>query len=771
MTEVKISVRNLIEFVLRNGDISSKSAASSPARLEEGTRAHIAHQKMRLEEDSSYIKEYYLKHTREIDGCLFTVDGRADGLVHDKYIEEIKSTYVPLDDIEDGSLLHWAQVMFYGFMYLEDKKGEEINLKLTYCNLDDNIHKTFERLCTIDELRSFVEKVITGYMRFIRERLRWQELRDASLKVLDFPFERYREGQRELAVAVYGTIKEGRKLFAQAPTGTGKTVSTLFPSLKALGEGLLDRIFYLTSKGTGKTVAEETVDVLKVKGARIRTLTLTGKEKACLNETVECEPEKCPYAKGHLDRINECLLEMLQNEETFTREKLEEYAIKHMVCPFEMSLDMSLFSDLIICDYNYVFDPRVYLRRFFVDIREKYMFLVDEAHNLVDRSREMYSSTLLKSEVMEAKKAAKGKSRKLEKSLGDLNKIFIAERKELEVIGGRRTSNSVPEELLQYAEKFITAFEGFQKDHPEEFEEKEKILDLFFKAHNFVAAGAMFREGYIAYTESSPNDVRFRIFCMDPGEILSEIFKRARSAVIFSATLTPMKYYMDVLGGEEGDYRMALKSPFPKENLEVFLDRRIDTRFSARENSFEGIADNIQAMAMMKKGNYMAFFPSYKYMNNVYEVFLGKYGTITDTFLQTPSMEDQERETVLDSFRSQRGNSYIAFMVLGGVFAEGIDLKGEALIGAAVVGVGYPQVSFERDLIRDYFEKEGLGYEYAYIYPGMNRVLQAGGRVIRTEEDKGTILLMDLRYSWSSFKSLLPEHWLPLLEWKRKNHL
>jgi len=771
MTEVKISVRNLIEFVLRHGDISSKSAASSPARLEEGTRAHTAHQKMRLDEDGSYIKEYYLKHTREIDGCLFTVDGRADGLVHDRYIEEIKSTYVPLEDIEDGSLMHWAQVMFYGFMYLEDKQGEGIELKLTYCNLDDNSHKTFDRSCTIEELRSFVEEVITGYMRFIRERLRWQELRDVSLKALEFPFERYREGQRELAVAVYGTIKESRKLFAQAPTGTGKTVSTLFPSLKALGEGHLDRIFYLTSKGTGKTVAEETVEVMKTKGTRIRTLTLTGKEKACLNETVECEPEKCPFAKGHLDRINSCLLEMLQNEETFTREKLEEYAIKHMVCPFEMSLDMSLFSDLIICDYNYVFDPRVYLRRFFVDIREKYMFLVDEAHNLVDRSREMYSSTILKSEVMEAKKAAKGKSKKLEKAINEMNKIFIAERKELEIIGGRRTSDAVPEELLQHAEKFITAFEGFQKDHPEEFEEKEKILDLFFKAHNFVAAGAMFREGYIAYTESDPRDVRFRIFCMDPGEILVEIFKRARASIIFSATLTPMKYYMDVLGGEEGDYRMALKSPFPKENLEVFLDRRIDTRFSARENSFEGIADNIHAMAMMKKGNYMAFFPSYKYMNNVYKVFCEKYGTQIDTFLQTPSMEDAEREIVMASFRSSREKSYTAFMVLGGVFAEGIDLKGEALIGASVVGVGYPQVSFERDLIRDYFEKEGLGYEYAYIYPGMNRVLQAGGRVIRTEEDKGTILLMDLRYSWNSFKSLLPEHWLPLSEWKRKNHL
>lgn len=820
MAKLKISVRNLIEFILRSGDISSKSAGSSPARLEEGTRAHVAHQKMRQQSSPDYVKEYYLKYEVTIEGYDFIVDGRADGILEGEFIEEIKSTYMPLEDIEEDMYpLHWAQVMFYGFMYLhqkrekgvsEDRKAEVLTeegirpadifgegpvvsfdkemifpveketifsveketifLDLTYHNLDTKAHRTFRREFAFTELASFVESVLAEYYKFAHESIRWLLIRNQSLKALEFPFKGYREGQRELAVAVYGTIRDGKKLYAQAPTGTGKTISTVFPSLKALGEESLDRIFYLTSKGTGKTVAEETIDILRSRGGRVRALTLTGKDKICLNSEVTCEPDKCIYAEGHFDRINACILDMLRNEEAFVKERVIEYARKHRVCPFELSLDLSTFSDFIIGDYNYVFDPRVYLRRFFMDVRENYMFLVDEAHNLVDRAREMYSASLTKSQVMEVKKLMKGRSKAMEKSLSSMNKLFIKEKKNLEELGKPNVYHGVPEEMVEESRKFIATFEKFQKDNPEEFEGRDELLDLFFKLHNFVNTSEIYKEGYLTYVTDESRDVRVKLFCINPRDILQEIFSRAKSSVIFSATLSPMKYYMDLLGSKEDDYRMAMRSPFPKENLEVYLDRKVDTRFTNRDASYDLIAENIRSFANGKKGNYIAFFPSYKYMNNVYEVFVSRFGEAFDVFRQESSMDDEAREVTLKSFSLGREKSYVAFMVLGGVFAEGIDLTGEALIGAAVIGVGYPQVSFERDLIRDYFAGENLGYEYAYIYPGMNRVLQAGGRVIRSETDRGRILLMDLRYSWNSFRSLLPEHWLPLREWQGKNH-
>ena len=766
MIDFKISVRNLIEFILRYGDIASGTLGTSPRRMEEGTRAHVKIQKERQKEDSAYEKEQYLKYEIEFEDIRFIVDGRADGLVRGKYIEEIKSTYSPLHDItEDFNKLYWAQVMFYGFMYMEEHQTREILLLLTYFNLETETSKTFERNYTYEELQEFVMKVINEYLLYIRLDAEWKMERNESLKTLDFPFETYRKGQRDLAVDAYRTIRQGGKLFAKAPTGIGKTISTMFPAIKAIGEGEADRIFYLTSKGTLKTVAEETVEIIRQKGGKVKYLTITSKEKICLNEEVNCNPDKCIYAEGHYDRINECILDILRNERSYSKEMVIDYAKKYRVCPFELSLDLSYFSDLIICDYNYVFDPRVYLRRFFLDVREKYVFLVDEAHNLVDRSRDMYSASLSKDEVMEAKKASE-KFPYLKKSLNKINKHFIEMRKRLEEKEGKASYFGVADDFIFTLKEFLQAFEIFQKESREEFEGREKILDLFFGINAFLNISEIYNDGYVTFEESFGNNVSIRLFCINPREVLIEVFKRAKASILFSATLSPMSYYFDILGGEESDFRRSLTSPFPKENLLVYHDQDVDTRFSKREESFEGIAESIKNMIEQKKGNYIAFFPSYKYMRDVYAIFSEKHMDRYDTYIQEPSLGEAEREEVLNHFYEKHERSFIAFMVLGGIFSEGIDLRGESLIGAAIVGVGYPQVSYERDLIKEYFSKDNLGFEYAYIYPGMNRVLQAAGRVIRSEKDKGIILLMDLRYSWTQFSRLLPADWLPLLPWE-----
>lgn len=769
MIDIKISVRNIIEFVHRYGDIVSSTMGASPQRMEEGTRAHVKIQKERQKENASYEKEQYLKYEMLFEDIRFTVDGRADGMVRGSYIEEIKSTYTPLEDVdEDFNRLYWAQVMFYGFMYMEEHKTENILLLLTYFNLDTEVSKTFERAFTYEELKRFVTETIEEYLKYVREDARWKKERNESLKELKFPFLNYRTGQRDLAVDVYRTLRQGGKLFAKAPTGIGKTISTLFPAVKAIGEGEADRIFYLTAKGTLKTVAEEAVEIIRNKGGSVKFLTITSKEKVCLNDEVNCNPDKCTFAEGHYDRINACILDILKNERSYSKEMILSYARKYRVCPFELSLDLSYFSDLIICDYNYVFDPRVYLRRFFVDVRENYIFLVDEAHNLVDRSRDMYSALLTKDMVMEAKKAGE-KFSYLKRSLTKVNKAFIEMRKVLEEKGGKQHYFGVSDELIFTLKDFLMAFEIFQKEVREDFEGRDKILDLFFAVNSFLNIAELYNEGYVTYEENSGSNVIIKLFCVYPRDLLIEVFKRAKASILFSATLSPMSYYFDVLGGEEEDYRKTLGSPFPKENLKVYLDRSIDTRYRKREESFSGISENIHKMVSGKKGNYIAFFPSYKYMRDVHEIFMEQYGDFFETYIQEPSLGEKERDEVLSLFYAEREKSFVAFMVLGGMFSEGIDLAGEALIGTSVVGVGYPQVSYERDLIKDYFARDNLGFEYAYIYPGINRVLQAAGRVIRSETDQGLVLLMDLRYSWAQYKHLLPEEWQPLRDWENQN--
>lgn len=761
MVEIKISVRNLIEFTLRYGDINTAGYGSSPKRMEEGTRAHVKIQKRRQEENSQYIKEQYLKYQVELNDALFTVDGRADGMIFGEFIEEIKSTYTPLEELEeDHNELYWAQVMFYGFMHMEEEKKEDILLLLTYFNLETEMEKTFERKFSYEELRVFVENTILSYMEFVKEDGKWKIARNESLRKLKFPFDSYRTGQREMAVSVYQTIKEEKTLFAKAPTGIGKTISTLFPTLKAMGEEEVDRIFYLTSKSTQKEVAEETLNILKDNGGKVKFLSLTSKEKICLNDEVFCHPEHCPYAKGHFDRINEAILDLLRTQKSYSKETIIAYSKKHRVCPFELSLDLSFFSDVIIGDYNYVFDPRVYLRRFFQDVRENYVFLVDEAHNLVDRSRDMFSQALNKEMVMEAKKVV-DHDKDLKKSLQKINKIFLKIRKELDETGGKRSYFGVPEELIQSLQSFLVSFEHFRKAHQEDFEGKEKIMDFFFAVNHFLNIDDMYDEGYLTYEEATGKDVRIKLFAIHPRDLLKAIYKKSKATILFSATLLPLSYYRNLLGGEEEDYQINLPSPFKKEHLQVYLDSKIDTRYKNREKSLEDIAKNLYEMTQKNQGNYMAFFPSYRYMRSVHEIYVEKYGD-EGLYIQEQNLSEDERKDVLRQFHEKREVSYLAFMVLGGIFAEGIDLKGEALIGAAIIGTGYPMVSYERDLIKNYFDENGVGLLYAYVYPGMNRVMQAAGRVIRGEEDKGMIFLMDLRYKWKQYEEILPKEWKPL---------
>ncbi len=754
--EVVISIRSLVEFVLMSGDLDSRFTGSS--RALEGTRAH---QKIQKSYGDEYTPEVTLKYSFEYESYNMTVQGRADGILIEEnnvVVDEIKSTTIPLDLLDENkNLTHWGQAKCYGYIYAKEKNLKVIDIQLTYYNLDTDETKKFRKSFNFEELEVFFYQLIKDYYNWVDTLENWKFTRDISIKELPFPFLDYRKGQRELAVAVYKTIKEEKRLFAQAPTGIGKTISTLFPTVKAIGEGITSKIFYLTAKTITRQVAEEAFSKMRDGGLRFKTVTLTAKDKICFEKGKKCTPEECSFAKGHFDRLRDGLKDLFNNEDAFTREVIEKYALKHNICPFEFSLDIALWADGVICDYNYAFDPRVYLKRFFMDEKGDYTFLIDEAHNLVDRSRTMFSAELNKKAFLEQKRIMKDKNPKISKALHHLNTFMISMNKQCEEAPFYMQKEE-PKEIYPLLGNFIMEAEEWLKEGNKE-EGYEDLLELYFNALTFLKIAEFYDERYITYVEKRNRDVILKIFCLDPSYLLGEAIKRGKSAIFFSATLTPLQYFKEIFGGNEEDYCVRLGSPFDSDNLCLIVADYISTKYRDRDNSYMPIVDTIANVVEGRKGNYFVFFPSYQYLGRVFDLFIEKYPHIS-VIAQESTMTEEEREEFLSRFKIQLDNTLVAFGVLGGIFSEGIDLVGDRLIGAIIIGVGLPQLSLEVNLIMDYFnDKNNKGYEYAYLFPGMNKVLQGAGRVIRTEKDKGIVCLIDDRFTSHSYQRLFPPEW------------
>lgn len=761
---VKISVRNLVEFVLRSGDLTSGFSSSS--RALEGSKIHRRIQKA---QGSEYQAEVHLVQKVEQKGCFLEISGRADGIIIGRdrpeqvIVDEIKSTTKQLELIEErDNPLFWAQVKCYAYMYAQQHDLKMIEIQLTYCQFTTGEIKYFRREYSFAELADFFEDLVKRYFDWA-ERLRdWGKLRDDSVGHLEFPFSSYRTGQRQLAVAVYKTISARRRLYAQAPTGTGKTIATIFPAVKAMGMGLSEKIFFLTAKTVTRSLAEEAFDKLRLGGLRFKTVTLTAKEKICFTPGAACTAEECEYARGYFDRVNAALIDMWETD-AFIRETIEEYASRHNICPFELSLDLSLWVDGIICDYNYVFDPRVYLKRFFNENGGEYCFLIDEAHNLVDRARVMFSAELTKQPFLELKRILKSALPKLAKAAGGINSSLLRIGK---LCGGfgetvdkdYLVNKEAPQEIFPLLRKFLgQAEEWLMLNEQGNF--KDALLEAYFAVYAFMRVAEYYDERYSTYVEKIGNDVKIKLFCVDPSYLLRQVLERGRSTIFFSATLTPLDYFSQILGGEAEDGKMAVESPFSRENLCLLVAENISTTYKARAQTYDAVVECIGLAIGEKAGNYLVFFPSYQYMREVYSRFCSQYPTVK-VICQTSGMKEEERATFLNSFAPDAEDTLVGFAVMGGIFGEGIDLTGERLVGAVVVGVGLPQVCLERDIIRNFFnEHNGQGFEYAYTYPGMNKVLQAAGRVIRTESDKGLVLLIDERFGYARYKRLFPQEW------------
>lgn len=754
----RVNVRTLAEFAFEGGDLTADLAAAE--RLQEGITAHMEVQKRYAD---GWQREVNVHREENVLGVALDIYGRMDGFCENggadgvPALEEIKSTRLrdPSRISEYAYPVHWAQAYIYGYIIAEERRCAYVEVRLTYRSTEGD-SQTYTHMCSRADLTERFLSYAQPYAMWIARLQGWQALSRPTMRELRFPYDNYRDGQRDMAANAYRAIKGNRLLLCQAPTGIGKTAASLFPAMKALGEEKTQRLFYLTARTTARQAAENALDRMRAAGLIARSVTLTAKEKICFfGSEGKCTPNKCPYASGYYDRRRNALNDAV-SEQRFGRAEIEALAREYEICPFELSLDLCETADVVICDYNYVFDPVVHLKRFF-DGKADCALLIDEAHNLASRAREMYSAELRYADFLSLRRA-------LARAEGKESAMYLATAALLKAIRGLckgldmpSVEQEPPAGLYRPVDEFVlTAKEKLGT----EYEYRQQLLDCYFEALDYQRACDDFDLNYRALLFNDPSAYRVRLWCLDPAETLRARMTKTDGAVLFSGTLSPMDYYARISGvrREEGDALLELDSPFPRENLLV-LQMDTDTRFRSREETAGQIASAIAAMCAAHTGNYMACFPSHAYLQLVYRHFAMLTGGRVQTIRQEQGMKEENREAFIARLQPDPKQSLVAFIAMGGVFAEGVDLPGDRLSGAAIVGVGLPQPDLERELLAEAWNDTDEGHAYAYVYPGMERVLQAAGRVIRSEEDRGVVLLLDDRYRTEEYRGLLPSHW------------
>ena len=754
---LELSVHQLVDFLLRTGDIDNR--VFNRSSMSEGSRLHTSYQS---KQGSNYLSEYPLKHAFVVDEIEVILQGRADGIIKksekEYIIDEIKTTVIDLHEFRDSNLdWHLGQAKCYAYMFAHALNLETVGVKLTYIRQGKESEKFIdEYLFITKELENYVISLIEEYLVFYNVILRLEEERNASIKTLEFPYDSYRKGQKELSKYVYGAIKNKEKLFIEAPTGIGKTMSCMFPSVKYLAEDDKSKIFYLTAKATGKENAHKALMILKEKGLSISDIVITSKEKICLCKDKACNPDECIFAKGYYNKIKNIIKESIIRYDDFDYETIIHIANKYSVCPFELELDLSLFCDVIVCDFNYVFDPTAYMKRYFDEDSSHYQVLVDEAHNLVDRSKEMYSASLSLDKLTTAKKAQRHiPNRKIKNALANLMKIF--DNYGVGCNFGQTKLEDLNEDAVKMVDKFVNSYQEVSKDNNKDI--SKELTDLYLDVMRFQKIYDFYSERFLLYYDKSEEDQVLRLFCLDASRFLSDTMSRLNSTVMFSATLSPIQYYVDVLGGDKVlSPTLSLTSPFPKENLKLLIAPKISTRYKNRDKTYVDVANYISAFVSAKKGNYFIYLPSYEYLNNLMN-YINLPGDV-DVYIQEKEMSEKEKNEFISHFKKDNKRTIIAFAIIGGAFGEGIDLVGDSLIGVCIVGIGLPRINYESNEVIEYYKDSEInGFNYAYTYPGMNKVMQAVGRLIRSETDKGVALLIDERYCWNDYRILFKKEW------------
>ena len=750
-----LSVHQLVDFLLRTGDIDNR--VFNRSSMTEGSRLHSVYQ---AKQSSNYLAEFPLKMSFNVDEVNIVLEGRADGIIKrsetEYIIDEIKTTVEDLQTFHDDNLeWHLGQAKCYAYMFAKQTNLEYIGIKLTYIRQGKEKEQLIDSYTfNILELEQFVVKLLNEYLAFYNIIFNKIAKRNESIEALKFPFSKFRQGQRDLAKYTYAMAKKRGRLFAEAPTGIGKTISTVFPFVKALKDDDNSKIFYLTAKTSGREAAHQAVKLLKENGLSLGDIMITAKDKICFCKGQACNPEECPYAKGYYNKIQTVLRYAILNYDDFDLQTITQLAYENQICPFELELDLSLFMDVIICDYNYVFDPISYMKRYFDEDTSSFLVLVDEAHNLVDRSRDMYSASLSYKQFLEARKSVcHSKLHKLKLAMSKMSKMFK------EYLINPKDGNYILDEFYDYTYKtissFITTMQDINKNENKEM--SKELLEFYLEVNRFSKILEFYNDHFICYYEINKDELILHVSCLDASSFLHSSLRRLRGSVLFSATLSPIEYYVDMLGGKKEDAQLILPSPFPVDNLKIIIAPKVSIRYKNRDSSYQQVADYIKAFVKNKVGNYFIFLPSYEYLTN-----LMPYIDMdnVDVYEQDRGMTDEEKEEFLTNFKPHPERTTLGFVIVGGAFGEGIDLVSDRLIGAIIVGIGMPKINFVSDQIMKYYDaKEQSGYNYAYLNPGMNKVMQALGRVIRSETDRGAVLLIDERYLTNDYRDLFKSEW------------
>ncbi|CAI3281492.1 ATP-dependent DNA helicase [Enterococcus cecorum] len=755
MQSKKVSVRELVAFVHNEESIDNRKQSNHTAL--EGSKIH---RKLQQSMDENYQSEVSLKTVYQGKQFDIQLEGRCDGIWQKEnqiIIDEIKTGEHTFEQLEDATLqLFMAQAKIYAYIYALQEKLEEVVVMVRYfCTQDEKIDE-YQNQYSFDELNDYYQETMKEYEKWLIFLDKYRQNRQKKLQALQFPYNNYRKGQRELSVAVYRTLSQEKCLFMEAPTGTGKTLSTLFPALKAMGEYNQGRIFYLTAKTITRQVALDTMKLFEEQQSEIKTIEISAKEKICFMNECKCNPDYCPFAKNYYQKQKLAIGDLLNNGHFYSREQISEVAKKYECCPFELSLDLSLYSDVIVCDYNYLFDPQVYLKRFFELEETDSYFLVDEGHNLISRAREMYSKALSLQLIKDFKKLLPKHHRKHHKILQQFIE-YCEESRKLLKDRDYLFQKELPDKLIDLGYRWSEYFRDFLLELKDEI--PTWLQNLYFDLMSFLKISEYYDDHFSFLVELVNHELQFKIFCLDPAHFIKQKLDFGKGSVLFSATLSPVQYYQNLLVGHTDDLTFRQSSPFNQNQFQVLVADYLPMTYKYRSQVVDSLCELIKKATDIKAGNYFCFFPSFSYMEEVYQRYIQLYPE-AEVLIQSRELKDVEKEAFLANFQAQNEQVVLGFCVLGGVFSEGIDLKKNRLIGSIIVSVGLPQISKEQEELKRYFdEKNQQGFYYIYQLPGFNKMMQAAGRVIRTEEDRGVILLIDQRFSRKDYMQLYPSHW------------
>ena len=755
MQSKKVSVRELVEFVHKKESIDNRKQSNHTAL--EGSKIH---RKLQQSMDENYQSEVSLKTVYQGKQFDIQLEGRCDGIWQKEnqiIIDEIKTGEHTFEQLEDATLqLFMAQAKIYAYIYALQEKLEEVVVMVRYfCTQDEKIDE-YQNQYSFDELNNYYQETMKEYEKWLIFLDKYRQNRQKKLQSLQFPYNNYRKGQRELSIAVYRTLSQEKCLFMEAPTGTGKTLSTLFPALKAMGEYNQGRIFYLTAKTITRQVALDTMKLFEEQQSEIKTIEISAKEKICFMNECKCNPDYCPFAKNYYQKQKLAIWDLLNNGHFYSREQISEVAKKYECCPFELSLDLSLYSDVIVCDYNYLFDPQVYLKRFFELEETDSYFLVDEGHNLISRAREMYSKALSLQLIKDFKKLLPKHHRKHHKILQQFIE-YCEESRKLLKDQDYLFQKELPDKLIDLGYRWSEYFRDFLLELKDEI--PTWLQNLYFDLMSFLKISEYYDDHFTFLVELVNHELQFKIFCLDPAHFIKQKLDFGKGSVLFSATLSPVQYYQNLLVGHTDDLTFRQSSPFNQNQFQVLVADYLPMTYKYRSQVVDSLCELIKKSTDIKAGNYFCFFPSFSYMEEVYQRYIQLYPE-AEVLIQSRELKDVEKEAFLANFQAQNEQVVLGFCVLGGVFSEGIDLKKNRLIGSIIVSVGLPQISKEQEELKKYFdEKNQQGFYYIYQLPGFNKIMQAAGRVIRTEEDRGVILLIGQRFSRKDYMQLYPTHW------------